>query len=105
MQWIKRLIWLQLLLITGITTAQTREVPFIVDSLFNQRKPQTLGLSFVKGGESFTVFSPGKDDNKYNHGVVLFPFKGMLYAQWQSSEADEDATDTRVLYTGVGGYP
>ena len=29
---------------------------------------------------------------------MLFPFKGMLYAQWQSSAVDEDAPDTRVFY-------
>lgn len=50
--------------------------------------------------ETFTVFAPNeKGIYNYNHGVVLFPFKGMLYAQWQSSSRDEDSQDTRVLYS------
>lgn len=39
---------------------------------------------------------PGQ--SQYNHGAVLFAHNGTLYAQWQSSERDEDADDTRVLY-------
>ncbi len=73
--------------------------PFEVDSLFDLSQSETLGLSFAEGVESFSVFVPGKEDLKYNHGVVLFPFKGMLYAQWQSSAKDEDGADTRVFYS------
>ncbi|WP_228530381.1 sialidase family protein [Tamlana sp. I1] len=73
--------------------------PFKVDSLFNMNKPETLGLSYAKGLETITVFLPKNRDNKYNHGVVLFPFKGMLYAQWQSSAVDEDGADTQVFYS------
>ena len=31
--------------------------------------------------------------------MVLIPFKGRLYAQWQSSAADEDSPDTWVAYS------
>ena len=64
--------------------AQEHQIPFTVDSLFDMSKPETLGLKFVEKAETFTVFSPQKDDKKYNPGAVLFPFKGYLYAQWQS---------------------
>ncbi len=74
-------------------------MPFRVDSLFDFTQPNTLGLSFAEGVETSTIFSPGEHDNKYNHGAVLFPFKGMLYAQWQSSAVDEDAADTRVFFS------
>lgn len=75
------------------------DTPFKIVPLFDFEKPETLGLSFAKGLETFTIFSPTENDNKYNHGVVLFPFKGMLYAQWQSSSIDEDGADTQVFYS------
>ncbi|MEZ4883999.1 MAG: sialidase family protein [Chitinophagales bacterium] len=75
------------------------EKPFEVDSLFDLEKPETLGLSFAEKRETFTIFSPKNEGNKYNHGVVLFPFKGNLYAQWQSSSMDEDGADTQVFYS------
>ncbi len=73
--------------------------PFSVNDLFDHSEPETLGLCMIPGAETITVFSPGSADNKYNHGVVLFPFKGMLYAQWQSSAVDEDSPDTKVFYS------
>lgn len=83
----------------SISYAQQIQVPFKVNPLFNLEKPETLGLSFAQEAETSTVFSPGENTNKYNHGVVLFPFKGMLYAQWQSSGLDEDGVDTQVFYS------
>ncbi len=76
-----------------------QNMPFTVDSLFDQKQPESLGLSFAPVVESYTVFAPGDMDFKYNHGVVLYPFKGMLYAQWQSSSVDEDGADTQVFYS------
>ncbi len=76
-----------------------QNIPFTVNSLFDLNQPETLGLSFAPGVESYTVFAPGDKDNKYNHGVVLYPFEGMLYAQWQSSSVDEDGSDTQVFYS------
>ena len=83
--------------------AQEDTVPFSVDPLFDLSQPKTLGLSFADSLETVTIFAPGKDDNHYNHGVVLFPFKDMLYAMWQSSSADEDAADTQVFYSRSAG--
>lgn len=76
-----------------------QDMPFKVESMFNMELPETLGLEFAKDLETFTIFSPDSTENKYNHGVVLYPFKGMLYAQWQSSVKDEDAPDTQVLFS------
>jgi hypothetical protein len=74
-------------------------VPFKVSQLFNKDLPETLGLKNAPGEMTVTVFSPGSSDNKYNNGVVLFSFRGKMYAQWQSSSADEDAGDTQVFYS------
>lgn len=38
-------------------------------------------------------------DGSYCHNVVVSEFKGELYAQWQCSERDEDAADTRIFYS------
>jgi len=100
MKYYKMNIWLFGLFFTFIFLhGQEVNVPFKVDSLFNFDKPETLGLNFAEGIETITIFSPNNNDNKYNHGVVLFPFEGMLYAQWQSSSIDEDGKDTQVLYS------
>lgn len=82
------------------TSVPSTSVPFqIQEGLFDHSKPKTLGLSPAPGAETFTIFRPQKDENKYNHGVVLLPFKGRLYAQWQTSSRDEDAPDTYVAYS------
>ncbi|SFS39496.1 sialidase family protein [Lutibacter maritimus] len=85
-------------LISFLGYAQNDSIPFKVDPLFDFNKPETLGLPIVKNKETITIFSPHKNANKYNHGVVLFPFKNMLYAQWQSSSIDEDGPDTQIFY-------
>jgi hypothetical protein len=78
---------------------QQAEVPFEVSSLFDFGQPLSLGLPCADGAETITIFSPGRNDNKYNHGVVAFPFKGTLFAQWQTSATDDDAGDTHVVYS------
>ncbi|MGM9736027.1 MAG: exo-alpha-sialidase [Candidatus Cryptobacteroides sp.] len=37
-------------------------------------------------------------DGSYCHNIVIGEFKGELYAQWQCSDRDEDAPDTRIFY-------
>lgn len=90
--------FLFLMLFTGLY-GQEKSVPFKVNELFSFKKPETLGLPWAKGLETITIFSPKAKDNKYNHGVVLFPYKGMLYAQWQSSPINEDEDGTQVYYS------
>ena len=81
------------------SVAQETAAPFRVAPLFNLDKPNTLGLDEAPGAETFTLFAPKATQNTYNHGVVLFPFKDKLYAQWQSSSKDEDGPDTQVMYS------
>lgn len=84
-----------------VLTCKEKELaaPFHVANLFDSNQPNTLGLTEAKNKETVTIFSPTENENKYNHGVVLFPFKHMLYAQWQSSSVDEDGEDTQVFYS------
>lgn len=73
--------------------------PFDVKAgLFDAGQPDSLGLDYSPGAETITVFRPIAGNASYNHGAVLTPFQGNLYAQWQSSDRDEDAPDTHVLY-------
>ena len=66
--------------------------------LFNQSKPD-LGLRAAPKRETVTIFKPQPGTDQFNNGVVLLPFKGKLYAQWQSSPKDEDSQDTWVAYS------
>ena len=70
----------------------------IAPGLFNPAQPD-LGLRPAPGTETFAVFRPSDAGGRFNNGVVLTPFKGRLYAQWQSSARDEDAPDTWVAYS------
>ncbi|WP_168211734.1 exo-alpha-sialidase [Ruania zhangjianzhongii] len=73
--------------------------PFhVVDGLIDTSDENALGLPPAANAETVTIFAPGDEDLKFNHGVVLIPFAGRLYAQWQSSERDEDAPETIVTY-------
>lgn len=74
--------------------------PFSVDArLFDVSLPDTLGLAEHPDAVTTTVFSPGPDDNTFNHGAVITRFKGRLYVQWQTSRQDEDSADTHVVYS------
>jgi hypothetical protein len=74
----------------------------VAPSLFNSAKPD-LGLKPAPGTQTVTLFKPGTNKNEkaghFNNGVVLIPFKGKLYAQWQTSPKDEDSADTWVAYS------
>jgi len=73
--------------------------PFkISEKLFDFDKPN-LGLSYAKGAETILVYKAQKSVSQYNHGAILFAHNEQLYVQWQSSKRDEDAADTRVLYS------
>ena len=70
----------------------------VAPGLFQAAAPD-LGLRPAAGTQTFTVFAPGEATDRFSNGVVLMPFKGRLYAQWQSSARDEDAPDTWVAYS------
>lgn len=72
--------------------------PFsIADGLFDPSQPD-LGLRRAAGTQTVTIFRPGGATDKFSNGVVLMPFKGRLFAQWQQSERDEDSQDTWVAF-------
>ena len=77
------------------------DAPFTVKKgLFDQSKQDTdLGLSSAPGTETITVFAPSDETDHFSNGVVMIGFKGKLYCQWQSSKEDEDASETRVVYS------
>ena len=84
---------------TGLAAAEEPHGPFhVVDGLIDTTEENALGLPQAENTETVTIFAPGEQDLKFNHGVVLMPFRGRLYAQWQSSELDEDAPETIVTY-------
>ncbi len=75
-----------------------KAAPFTVaEGLFDHAQAD-LGLRRAAGARTATIFRPGKADDKFSNGVVLMPFRGRLYAQWQQSARDEDSPDTRVAY-------
>lgn len=77
-----------------------QEAPFaITDGLYDRSNPATYGLQQPKDAKTFTIVRPDENTNKFNHGIVLLPFKDKLYAQWQTSKLDEDAPETVVVYS------
>ncbi|WP_428155369.1 sialidase family protein [Brevundimonas sp.] len=88
-----------LVLICGPAAAGDGDPPYTVaPNLFRPDAPDR-GLTPAPGTETFTVFAPTQDTDRFSNGVVLIPFKRRLYAQWQSSARDEDAADTWVAYS------
>ena len=74
--------------------------PFRVsNNLFNEELPDDLGLVMAEGTETMTIFRPDSSDNCYNNGAVMCEFNNLLFCQWQSSAKDEDAVNTKVVYS------
>lgn len=69
------------------------------DSLFDYSQPFTLGLQSPKHITHHRVFKGQEKTSQYNHGAVLFAFNNKLFIQWQSSQQDEDAPETQILYS------
>ncbi len=92
-----------LFLIAGCSIANKTEQPAapfrIADSLFDHGQPNTLGLTKPTAINHHLVFKAQAGHAQYNHGAVLFPFKGKLFIQWQSSQRDEDAPETKILFS------
>ncbi len=83
----------------GLIAVAPADPPYrAAPGLFQAGAPD-LGLKPAPGTQTFTVFAPGEATDRFSNGVVLMPFKGRLYAQWQSSARDEDAPDTWVAYS------
>jgi hypothetical protein len=84
-------------MLLALGVAHARGPYAIAPALFDTGKPD-MGLAPMRGAETSTVFEPGEGTDKFSNGVVLMPFKGRLYAQWQNSPQDEDTADTWVAY-------
>lgn len=92
-------VFISLLLGLLALTAGAQTPPYRIKPGLWEPSEANLGLKKAAGTQTVTVFRPqSASDGAFNNGVVLMPFKGRLYAQWQSSARDEDAPDTRVLY-------
>jgi hypothetical protein len=88
------------LILNEFILAQRQPSPFYIQGgLFDHSQSNTLGLAFAPNIETYTIFRPEDNTDKYSNGVVLVAFNGYLYAQWQSSSQDEDAADTWVAYS------
>lgn len=76
-----------------------QDAPYAIAPGLFQSGAVDLGLKPAVGTETFTVFAPTDATDRFSNGVVLIPFKGRLYAQWQSSARDEDSSDTWVAFS------
>ena len=74
-------------------------IPYIKEGVIDTTKTETLGLKQTGEARTVTVFSPKDDDWHYANGAVVTAFKDVLYCMWQSSLTDEDAPETRVVYS------
>lgn len=78
---------------------ENRAVLHISESLFDKNQPTTLGLKKPESINHHLVFKAQTGSAQYNHGAVLFAFNNELFIQWQSSQQDEDAPETKILYS------
>ena len=97
------IVLIALLFIAGCSSSTkiySLHAPFKISAaLFDHTQPATLGLKKPTSINHHLVFKAQADTAQYNHGAVLFPFKGKLFIQWQSSARDEDAPETKILYS------
>lgn len=80
-------------------TEKNYAVMHVADSLFDKTNSSTLGLQKPNAINHHLVFKAKAGIAQYNHGAVLFPFNNELFIQWQSSQQDEDAPETKILYS------
>lgn len=63
----------------------------------------SLALAAACGSDTaittVTVYAPSPERDYYGNNAVLTHFKGRFYCMWQSSAKDEDAPDTRLVYS------
>lgn len=72
---------------------------YVDTGLFDAANTGSLGLHKPPSINHHLVFKAQAGSAQYNHGAVLFAFNGELYIQWQSSQQDEDAPETKILYS------
>ena len=82
-----------------ILTAFISILPYLANGVTDTTDIASLGLTMTEGTQTVTIFTPSEESNHYANGVVMTAFKGTLYCMWQSSETDEDAPETCVMYS------
>ena len=82
-----------------ILTALISILPYLANGVIDTTDIASLGLTMTEDTQTVTIFSPSEEGNHYANGVVMTAFKGRLYCMWQSSETDEDAPETCVMYS------
>ena len=74
-------------------------LPYLSSGVIDTTNVETLGLTMTEGTKTVTIFSPNDETHHYANGVVMTAFKDVLYCMWQSSQTDEDAPETCVMYS------
>ena len=69
----------------------------IVDRLFDQNSPATLGLSMIRA-EHQVLYRATEDGYKFCHQQNLGVWKGRLYLMWSNGLTHEDHNGQRILY-------
>lgn len=88
-----------LLLITIGYSKCLAQLPSLAEGVIDTTKTDDLGLTKSEYVRTFTVFSPSDSTHHYANGVVMTAFHEVLYCMWQSSQTDEDAPETCVMYS------
>ena len=74
-------------------------LPYLSSGVIDTTNVETLGLTMTDDTKTVTIFSPTDETHHYANGVVMTAFKDVLYCMWQSSQTDEDAPETCVMYS------
>ena len=74
-------------------------LPYLSSGVIDTTNVETLGLTMTDDTKTVTIFSPTDETHHYANGVVMIAFKDVLYCMWQSSQTDEDAPETCVMYS------
>ena len=74
-------------------------LPSLAEGVVDTTNHETVGLHPAKEARTVTIFKATDESPHYSTAVVMTAFKGTLYCMWQSSLTDEDAPDTRLVYS------
>lgn len=88
-----------LLTATAFCAEADDRIPQLKEGIIDTTQHTTLGLPSCPEAKTVTIFSPSDSTHHYSNGVVMTAFKGTLYCMWQSSQIDEDAPETCVMYS------
>lgn len=95
----KRLFITLSVMLTVVPCMAQQHLPYMTEQLVDTTQAETLGLQKPQQLTTTTIFSPDEAEPHYANGAVLTAFKGSLFCMWQSSQTDEDAPETCVMYS------